>query len=232
MTQEHLTIDTTDGLQFDAYVSRPSAAADAPVVVVIQEIFGINKVVRGVADWLASKGYIAVAPDLFHRIEKGIQLTDQTEGEWQRAFELYNAFDENKGVQDLIDTVKACRALQGSNGKVGDVGFCLGGKLAYLMSTRSDTDASVGYYGVSIENNLDEEVQRPLLLHIAEADEYVPAEAQEKIKAKLTANPKAKFYTYAGMNHAFTREGGKHYHKESAELAHQRTLEFFKSHIG
>lgn len=232
MPQENLTIKSADGLEFDAYVSRPANTASAPVVIVIQEIFGINEWIRSVADWLASKGYIAVAPDLFHRIEKGIQLTDKTEAEWARAFELYKAFDENKGTEDLIETVKACRKLQGSNGKVGDMGFCLGGKLAYLMAARSDSDASVGYYGVSIENNLNEEVKRPLMLHIAEADAYVPKEAQEKIRAKLGNNKNVTIHIYPGQDHAFGRVGGEHYNKEAAELAHQRTLEFFKAHIG
>jgi carboxymethylenebutenolidase len=230
MSKENITIKSADGLEFDAYVSRPKADS-APVVVVIQEIFGVNEWLRSVADWLAEQGFIAVAPDLFHRQEKGIQLTDKTEAEWKRAFELYNGFDEGNGVKDLQATVAAARKLPGSNGKVGTMGFCLGGKLAFLMSTRSDADANVGYYGVSIENNLDETPQHPLMLHFAEEDKYVPKSAQEQIKGKFAGNKNVTIHSYVGQDHAFGRVGGEHYHKESAELAHSRTLEFFKTQL-
>lgn len=231
MANETITIKSKDGLEFDAYVARPKAE-NRPVVVVIQEIFGINAWVRSVADWLADEGFIAVAPDLFHRQEKGIQLTDQTEEEWKRAFELYQGFDENKGVDDLIATVEAARKLKGSNGKVGAIGFCLGGKLAFLMATRSDVDASVGYYGVAIEKNLNESPKRPLLLHVADEDKFVPKDVQQQIKTKLAENKQVDIQTYPGQDHAFSRVGGEHYNKAAAEQAHRRTIEFLKKHIG
>ncbi len=231
MSSESLTIRSADGLEFDAYVSRPKTE-HRPVVVVIQEIFGVNKVMRDIADWVAEQGFIAIVPDLFHRQEKGIQLTDQTEAEWARAFELYKGFNEDLGVDDLKATVATTRKLDGSNGKTGTMGFCLGGKLAYLMSTRSDADANVGYYGVGIENNISESPKHPLLLHIAEADEHVSPEAQKKIKAALKNNNHVEIHVYPGQDHAFARVGGEHYNKEAAELAHNRTLEFFKKHIG
>jgi carboxymethylenebutenolidase len=232
MATDSITIKTADGLDFDAYVARPKTGGSHPVVVVIQEIFGVNKFVRDVADMLAQQGYIAVAPDLFHRLQKGVQLTDQTEAEWKRAFELMNAFDEKKGIEDLTDTVRAARDMEGASGKVGSVGFCLGGRLAYLMATRSEADCCVGYYGIGLENNLDETIKHPLLLHVAEEDEYCDKDAQAKIKAALGNNSKVELYFYAGQNHAFSRTGGKHYNKEAADLAHRRTAEFFKKHIG
>lgn len=232
MATDSITIKTADGLELDAYVARPKGAGTHPVVVVIQEIFGVNKFVRGVADMLAEQGLIAVAPDLFHRMQKNVQLTDQTDAEWAKAFEFYKAFDEEKGVSDLTDTVRAARKLEGANGKVGAVGFCLGGRLAYLMSTRSEADCSVGYYGVGIEDNLDETVKHPLLLHIAEEDDYCSKDAQAKIKTALSTNDKVELYSYPGQDHAFSRIGGKHYNKEAAELAHKRTAQFFKKHIG
>jgi len=118
MSSESLTIRSADGLEFDAYVSRPKTE-HRPVVVVIQEIFGVNKVMRDIADWVAEQGFIAIVPDLFHRQEKGIQLTDQTEAEWARAFELYKGFNEDLGVDDLKATVATTRKLDGSNGKTG-----------------------------------------------------------------------------------------------------------------
>lgn len=231
MATDTITIKSADGLEFDAYVSRPKAGS-GPVVVVIQEIFGINEWVRSVADFLAEQGFIAVAPDLFHRQEKGVQLTDKTEAEWKRAFELYQGFDEDKGVEDLKATVRAVRKLEGGNGKVGTMGFCLGGKLAYLMAARSDADANVGYYGVGIEKNLTEPPRHPLMLHFAEADKFVPPDAQQAVKEAMQVNSCVKIHSYPGKDHAFARVGGEHYDKEAADLAHKRTIEFLKTHLG
>src|ERR1700743_1049777 len=106
---------------------------------------------RGVCDDLATRGYLAICPDLFWRIEPGIDITDQTEAEWQRAFALFNAFDVDAGVKDIAATIATVRQDPGCNGKVGAVGFCLGGTLAYLTATRTDSDATVGYYGIGID---------------------------------------------------------------------------------
>jgi carboxymethylenebutenolidase len=119
MSGERLTIKTPDG-DFSAYVARP-AAASAPAVVVIQEIFGVNAVMRETADWLASEGYLAICPDLFWRIEPGIDITDKSKAEWDRAFELFGLFDAEKGVTDIAATIDAIRADAGCNGKVGAV---------------------------------------------------------------------------------------------------------------
>jgi carboxymethylenebutenolidase len=231
MATNSITITSTDKLDFDAYVARPKSGS-GPVVVVIQEIFGVNQWLREVADFVAEQGFIAVAPDLFHRQEKGIQLTDKTEAEWKRAFELYQGFDEHKGVADLGATVNAARKMEGSNGKVGCMGFCLGGKLAYLMAVHSDADANVGYYGVGIEKSLNEPPRKPLLLHIAEADKFVPPDAQEVIKKALEVNDCVTIHSYPGKDHAFCRVGGEHYDKAACDTAHKRTVEFFKTHLG
>src|SRR3954467_14727983 len=151
---ETLTITTPDG-DFSAYVARPQATS-APAIVVIQEIFGVNQVMRDICDGLATQGFVAVCPDLFWRIEPGIDITDQSEAEWKRAFELYNAFDVDAGVSDIDATIDAVRQLPGVNGKVGAVGYCLGGLLAFLTATRTDADASVSYYGVGIEKHVAE----------------------------------------------------------------------------
>jgi len=230
-----VTIRAADGGSFSAYLATPTGAAAGgtgrgPGILLIQEIFGVNKVMRDLADGFARQGYVVLCPDLFWRQEPGIQITDQTEAEWAKAFSLYKGFDEAKGVEDLKATLKHLRALPACTGKVGAVGFCLGGKLAYLMATRSDIDASVGYYGVGIEAALDEakNIRKPLLLHIAEQDEYCPPPAQAKIKAGLGGNSQVTLYSYAGRNHAFARAGGQHYDKQSADLANERTAAFFK----
>jgi carboxymethylenebutenolidase len=225
---ERTTITVKEG-SFSAYVARPTAAK-APAVVVIQEIFGVNAVMREITDGLAGQGYLAICPDLFWRIEPGIDITDQTDAEWKRAFELFNAFDVDAGVGDIAATIKQVRGDAGCSGKVGAVGFCLGGLLAFLTACRTDADASVSYYGVGIENRVAEaeKLARPLLMHIAEEDQFVPKPAQQLILQALKDHPHVEIHTYPGCDHAFARPGGQHYDEAAARLAGGRTLTFFQ----
>jgi carboxymethylenebutenolidase len=229
---ETLTITTPDG-DFSAYVARPKAES-APAIVVIQEIFGVNKVMRDIADGLAAQGYVAIVPDLFWRIKPGIDITDQSEAEWKRAFELFNAFDVDAGIGDIAATITKARELPGVNGKVGAVGYCLGGLLAFLTATRTDVDASVSYYGVGIEKHVNEaeKLTHPLLMHIAEKDQFVPPEAQQLILSALKDHPQIELHTYAGRDHAFAREGGAHYDAADAAKANGRSLTFFQKALG
>jgi carboxymethylenebutenolidase len=228
MAAESLTISTNDG-DFKAYVARP-AAEKAPAVIIIQEIFGVNAVVRLVADRLAVEGFLAIAPDLFWRIEPGVDITDKSQAEWDKAFALMNAFDTDLGVDDIQATITAARNDSQCDGHVGAVGYCLGGRLAFLTATRTDIDAAVGYYGVSIDQYLAEadNLTRPLVLHIAEEDGFVPKEAQAQILAGLKNRPQVEVFTYPGRDHAFAREGGAHFDAEDAAKANQRTLELFR----
>jgi len=229
---ERISIKTPDG-EFSAYVARPKGEK-APAVVVIQEIFGVNQVMRDITDGLAGQGYLAICPDLFWRIEPGIDITDQSEAEWKRAFELFNAFDVDAGVKDIAATIAAARADAGCNGKVGAVGFCLGGLLAFLTATRTDADASVSYYGVGIEGRVAEaeKLAQPLLMHIAEEDQFVPKAAQKIILGALKDHPQVEIHTYPGRDHAFARVGGEHYDEADAKLAGGRTLTFFRKNLG
>jgi carboxymethylenebutenolidase len=224
---------TTPAGSFAAYVAAP-VQTPASAIVVIQEIFGVNAVMRGICEHFAAHGYLAVCPDLFWRIEPGIDITDHSQAEWKRAFELFNAFDVEAGVQDIAATIEAVRGDGRCNGKVGAVGFCLGGLLAYLTAVRTDADASVGYYGVGIERYLAEadKLVRPLVLHIAEEDQFVPKPAQALIKAALNNHPGVSLYSYPGRDHAFARPGGEHYDASDAALADQRTLAAFASGLG
>jgi carboxymethylenebutenolidase len=224
---ETITITTEDGA-FSAYVARPSVAK-APAIVVIQEIFGVNDVMRQVTDGLAGQGYLAICPDLFWRIEPGIDITDKTEADMNRAFELFGAFDVDKGIEDIQATISAIRADPACSGKVGAVGFCLGGLLAFLTAARTDADASVSYYGVGIEARLAEtdKLARPLMLHIAEEDGFVPKAAQDLIVAALKDHPEVEIHTYPGRDHAFARPGGQNYDEADARLAGGRSLTFF-----
>lgn len=224
---ERTTITVGDG-SFGAYVARPQAEK-APAIVVIQEIFGVNQVMRDICDDLAAEGYLAICPDLFWRIEPGIDITDKSEAEWKKAFELFNAFDVDQGVRDIRATIDQVRKDPGCTGKVGAVGYCLGGMLAFLTATRTDADASVSYYGVGIESRVGEveKLTRPLLMHIAEEDQFVPKAAQAVILQALQNHPQIEIHTYPGRDHAFARVGGEHYHEADAGQANARTRAFF-----
>lgn len=229
---ETIKITSEDGGSFTGYLASPSAGK-GPGVIVIQEIFGVNANVRAVADRLANNGFFALAPDLFWRQEPGINLEAKTQADWDKAFQLYQGFDVDKGIEDLTSAMDLLRRRDGVNGKVGCQGYCLGGLLAYLMATRSSTDAAVGYYGVGIDGKLDEarNIRKPLLLHIASADAFVDAKAQQVIHDALDQHPLVTLYDYPGMDHAFTRPGGEHYDKANADLANQRSLDFLSQHL-
>ncbi|MDP2698272.1 dienelactone hydrolase family protein [Thalassospira sp.] len=226
-----LAIETADGT-FWAYVARP-AVQPAPVIVVIQEIFGVNDVMRAIADDYAAQGYVAVCPDLFWRQEPGVQLTDQTQEEWDRAFGFYQGFDVNAGVADIGATLTASHAMAGTTGKAGVVGFCLGGLLTFLSAARTDGDAFVSYYGGGTDQYLNDAgtITRPLLMHLAGEDEYIPAAAQEKIVTALSGHKQVEIHSYSGRQHAFARVGGAHYHAGDAKIANDRTAAFFKKHL-
>lgn len=230
MSGETITIKGPDG-SFSGYLSKPKSGT-GPGVVVIQEIFGVNKVMRDLCDWLAAEGYVALCPDLFWRIEPGIDITDQSEAEWKKAFDLFGKFNVDLGVRDIATTISTLRPM--TSGKIGAVGYCLGGQLAYLTACHTDADASVGYYGVNIQNRLADAkgINAPLMLHIAGKDEFVPPEAQEAVVKGLHDNPHVTIHRYPAMDHAFARPGGAHYDKATAEEANDRTLKFFARHLG
>lgn len=223
-----VTVKSFDGGEFDAYFALP-ASGYGPGIVVLQEVFGVNAFLRNVCDWYAAHGFVAICPDLFWRQEPGVELTDQTEAGWQKAFELYQGLDEAKAVEDSASAVEFLRRHPACSGRVGAVGFCLGGNLAWLLSARFKPDCAVGYYGVSIEKTLNEaeSLSSPLMLHIAGKDQYCPPEAQKQIHEMLGSNPLVTIHDYAEQDHAFGRPGGEHYEEGVAELANLRTLEFF-----
>jgi len=226
-----ITITGPDG-RFAAYLAVP-ATTPAPGIVVAQEIFGVNQVMRDVCDGLAGAGFLACCPDIFWRIEPGIQLTDKSEAEWARAFELFQAFDADAGIVDLQASLTHLRGHEACSGKIGAIGYCLGGKLAYLMAARTDTDCSVGYYGVGIDELLDEaaNIAKPLMLHIAGKDRFVPKAAQDKITAALSERAGIFLYHYPDQDHAFARIGGEHYDKAAATSANRRSLDFLQENL-
>jgi carboxymethylenebutenolidase len=227
-----ISITSLHNEKFGAYCALPPTGK-GPGLIVIQEIFGVNEVMRKLCDDFAAKGYVAVCPDLFWRQQPGVQLTDKTPAEWDRAFELYKGFDIEAGVRDLLSTLAHIRKMTACSGKVGAIGYCLGGRMAFLMATRSDVEASVSYYGVELDKYLDEihDIRMPLMLHIAALDKFMPQATRDKVLKSAGRNPAITAYVYEGVDHAFARMGGQNYNKEAADLANQRTDEFFAKYL-
>ncbi|MDE2583327.1 MAG: dienelactone hydrolase family protein [Rhodospirillales bacterium] len=233
-----ITIRATDGSgSFSAHVAEPKATpagAKPGVVVLIQEIFGVNQAMRDTAAWVADMGFIAVCPDLFWRIEPGIDITDKSEAEWKRAFELFNKFDQAKGIEDLKASVAAARTLPGANGKVGTMGYCLGGRLAFMMAEQSDADVNISYYGVGLDTLLGDlgKIGKPLLVHIADEDEFFPAEGRAKVVAAAKGHAHVRCHVYPKANHAFARVNGVHWDGRSAAIANGRSAEALAAALG
>jgi carboxymethylenebutenolidase len=230
-----IRIKAADGSgEFIAYLAEPKAKP-AGAVVMIQEIFGVNRTMRALSDWVAEMGFFAVAPDLFWRQEAGVQLDpDAGQAQWDRAFALMRGMDQDKAVDDLRATLATARGLPGANGKAATMGFCLGGRLAYRMAAESDADCNISYYGVGIEGMLDKAgaIRAPLLMHIAEKDKFVPLEAQKAIIEGLKGHPQVTVHVYPGVDHAFARVGGHAYDARAATIANGRTAELLARVLG
>jgi carboxymethylenebutenolidase len=232
MTGKFISLTATDGGTFRAYLAT-SASGKGPGIVLCQEIFGINAYVREVADNYAKEGYTVLAPDLFWRMEPNVDLGYSPQ-EWERAFDFMKRFNVDKGIEDIGVAAAALRTRPESTGKVGVLGFCLGGKLSYLTACRVKVDASVCYYGVGIDQLLGESknIKCPMVMHFADQDRFVPMEAIDKVKQHFASRPEIEIYVYHGQDHAFARTGGEHYDKASAMTAHARSMALFKKALG
>jgi carboxymethylenebutenolidase len=232
MASNMVTITVQDGKSMQCYVSKP-AKENAPSIVVVQEIFGVTDWLKSYADSLAAKGYMVLVPDLFFRLEPGLKLDDNNQEQLQKAFKLYGEFNQDQGVEDLKDVVKYARTLDGTNGKVGVTGFCLGGLMTYFMASRSDVDCAAAYYGGGIDQHLDEakNIKQVFMLHLAENDQFINKEAQTKIIASLDKDCDSHVFVYPGVDHAFCRVGGGNYFERAAKTANERTDDFFARHL-
>lgn len=234
MKGQYVSVPVLSGGHFQAYLAT-SVDGRGPGVVLCQEIFGVNQAMRDVADLLAEEGYTVLVPDLYWRQQPGVEL-GYTEADFARAYELYQGFDEALGIDDIRASLKALAALpQCEAGDLGVVGYCLGGKLAYLAACRlPEVACAVGYYGVGIENALleIEGLQGRLVLHMAEQDQFCSPEARSAIQKALHGKRGVEVYVYPGVDHAFARPNGHHYHKPSALLAHERSIAALRRVLG
>lgn len=225
-------IPTLDGdATIPVYLARPKGAPRAAIIVV-PEIFGVNDGIRRKCESWAEQGYLALAPDIFWRFAPGVELDPDVPDQLQEAFGYFQQYDANDGVKDMEAAIHQLRRSEGC-AKVGLVGYCLGGRLAYMAATRTDVSASVGYYGVMIDQMLNEShaIANPLMLHIPTADHFVGPEAQKAIHDGLDCHPKVALHDYPGLDHGFAAESGERRDEAGATLADQRTRGFFERHL-
>ncbi|MGC2245828.1 MAG: dienelactone hydrolase family protein, partial [Terriglobales bacterium] len=226
------TVQGQDG-KFAGYIARPETVP-APAVVVLQELFGVNADIRKHCDELAEQGYLALAPDLYWRQEPGVDLNVTSQADWDHGLRLYSAYDRDAGVRDIKDTIDAAHSLPECSGKVALLGYCLGALMVFMTAVRHDgIDAAVWYHGADTDKYLGEidGLHAPILMHVAEEDEFISKAAQAEIKAALAKKPNATVYSYPGQSHAFSRHNGAHYNPAAAHLANGRTSEFLQQKL-
>jgi carboxymethylenebutenolidase len=231
MQTRNIQVPLRDGVM-GGYLAVPDGPPKGAIVA-IMEIWGVNDTMRTHAHEFAEAGFVCFVPDLFWRQEPGVELSDRNPEDVKKAFDLYYDFDYDLGVRDMEDTVKHIATLPECNGKVGAVGYCLGGKLCYLLCCRTDIDCAVAYYGTYIEHNIREvgNLHRPFMLHMAMKDRWVQAEVNELLERRLSPNPLVEIHKYPGADHAFARHGGRTYSKPEADRALGLSVAFFKKHL-
>lgn len=224
-----LTPIHTQGL--GAYIARPEGGT-GPLLIVLQEIFGVNANIRALCDGFAEEGYVAVAPDLFWRQRPGVEIDPAAPGSMKQALALLEAFDDEQAMQDISDILRFAQLHLGCTGAAATVGYCLGGRLALRALHDTPVVASVSYYGVGLEQLVDRRLPegKAALLHVAQEDGYCPPAAQTVIREAARGPLKAQFYP--GCDHAFAREGSPHFDADSARLAYDRTLNFLVPRVG
>jgi carboxymethylenebutenolidase len=220
---ERITLRASDGQTLSAYVARPEGEPIAALVVV-QEIFGVNAHIRSVADGYAKDGFLAVAPALFDRIEPNVEL-GYDGADMQTARSLIPRLDIDKALADVAAAVDYCKA---TGKKVGVIGYCFGGTLAWLAACRLQVAVAVGYYGGRIAQYAEETPTAPVMLHFGKQDAHIPAEEVEKVKA---AHPEVEIFWY-DAGHAFNCDARASYNAAAAQEARARSLELLKKYLG
>ncbi|MCA9804987.1 MAG: dienelactone hydrolase family protein [Cyanobacteria bacterium HKST-UBA02] len=221
---ERITINVSDGF-FDGYLALPPGG-QGPGMLVIQEIFGVNDHIRAMADKLAAEGYVVLAPDLFWRMKHDVELGYEGKDRDQ-AMDYYERFDETKGMSDLKHAADALRNHKACTGRIGAMGFCLGGKLAFRLAGATNLNVAISYYGGGIENHVSEsdKIKCKILLHFGETDSHIPMSTVDKLKEAFQAKPNFAIEVYPGVGHGFNCDARSSYDSKAAELAWGRSIE-------
>jgi carboxymethylenebutenolidase len=232
MPGEFIEIHAADGFHFRTYRALPPGGK-GPGLVVLQELFGISSQIRSICDRFAEEGYVVFAPDLFARIQRDVELGYSDE-DIAKALEIYRSFDEAQALRDIGDCIAALRSSEECDGKIGTVGYCLGGKLAVLTAARHHVDCAVSYYGVGIEGCLAEagNIKCPMVLHFAELDDYAPPAVVGAIVEAFTGHSDVKIHVYPGVHHGFAAAQRASYNRAAANLAYSRTLATMRKTLG
>ena len=232
MRTEEVKISMRGGGVMGAHIALPDGPP-AGAVIAIMEIWGVNDTMRQHAKAFAEAGFVCLVPDLFWRQEPGVELSDRNPAHVRKAFDLYYLFDYDLGVADMLEVEAYLQGRRECNGKVGAVGYCLGGKLCYMMCCRTEIDCAVAYYGTYIEHNIREVkyLHRPFMLHMAMQDRWVQAEVNELLERHLSPNPLVTIHKYPDADHAFARIGGKPYREADAKRALGLSVDFLKKYL-
>lgn len=232
MSGKMVSINSSDQRKFDGYLAAPKSGK-APGIVIIQEIFGVNDHIREVVDEYARDGYVALAPDLFWRVEPGVQLAYDAEG-MQKGRGIATKLDMNLAVRDIESAIKSLRAMPECNGKVAVIGYCFGGLMAYLTAARTDVSAASCYYGGRIDAFLGEagSVKCPIQFHFGAEDHAIPAEVWDKVRAAFDGRKDAEVFVYEGAQHGFNCTKRPSFHPEASKLARSRTMDLLRCTIG
>ena len=222
----------TEGREFTAYMATPAGDL-APAIIVLHELFGVNEDIRLTCHELAAKGFISIAPELYWRQERGVDLDTSSESDWRKGLKLYAGYDRDAGVRDIVATMRAARKLEGASGKVAVLGYCLGGLMTFLTAARHHPDAAIAFHGADTDKYVNEasRISTPLLMHLAEEDEFISKDAQRQIKSAFADVSTATVFSYPNCNHAFSRHNGRHYDPQAAALARERTDAFLWQHL-
>jgi carboxymethylenebutenolidase len=226
------SITASDGGKFSGYLSLPKSAK-APGIVIIQEIFGVNDHIREVVDEYAGLGYLAIAPDMFWRIEPNLQL-GYTPEEIHKARTYRPKFNIEVGVRDIEATIRTLRAMPECDGKVAVVGYCFGGLMAYLTAARTNVLAASCYYGGGIDTFIGEAtaVKCPIQFHFGAKDAAIPPEVWDKVRGAFAGRDDAEVFVYEGAQHGFNCTRRASFHPEASKLARERTLDLLRKTIG
>lgn len=226
-----IELTAADGGTFAAYLAVPDVTP-APGIVLLPEVFNTNAHIRSVVDGYAAAGFVVIAPDVYWREEPGQYLPYTDEGR-AKAQALRAAMDTDQFANDLRDVGEILKNREDCTGKVGVMGFCLGGKFTYIGSVRTPFDAGVSYYGVQIDEHLDEadNLKCPILMHFASDDSHVPQETVDAIRARMGDWDNVDVHVYPGTEHGFNRYGYPSHNEAAAAIARDRTLAHFKAHL-